>query len=65
MTEQIIRNWVVHDRVERGFSEYLSRRRRGVECPDLLRPEERASISSRYYERLQSARAFVSTVHSA
>lgn len=59
MTEQIVRNCVVADRVARGLADYYSRRTRGVQCPDLLPPEERATIESRYDQRLRSARDFV------
>lgn len=64
MNEQIIRNCVVTDRIARGLADYYSRRTRGVCCPDLLPPEERANADSRYDQRLQSARLFVSRVHS-
>jgi hypothetical protein len=46
MNEQIIRD-------------YYYRRTRGVSCPDLLPPDERASAESTYDRRLQSARLFV------
>lgn len=59
MTEQIIRDCVVTDRLARGLSDYYSRRIRGVRCPDLLPPEERASIETLYDQRLQRARLFV------
>jgi hypothetical protein len=62
MTEQIIRDCVVTDRLARGLSDYYSRRVRGVRCPDLLPPEERASIEIRYDQRLQNARLFVQNV---
>ncbi len=61
MNDQIIRNCVVTDRLARGLAEYYSRRVRGVQCPDLLPPEERATIDSRYDQRLQSARNFIQT----
>lgn len=61
MYEQIIRNCVVTDRLARGLAEYYSRRVRGVQCPDLLPPEERASIERRYDQRLQNARIFIKT----
>lgn len=63
MNEQIIRNCVVTDRLARGLADYYSRRIRGVSCPDLLPPDERASADSRYDQRLQSARLFVRRVH--
>ena len=59
MYDQIIRNCVVTDRLARGLAEYYSRRVRGVQCPDLLPPDERASIESRYDQRLQNARTFI------
>ncbi len=59
MNEQIIRDCVVKDRIARGLSDYYYRRTRGVSCPDLLPPEERANAESRYDQRLQSARLFV------
>jgi len=59
MTEQIIRDCVVTDRLARGLSDYYSRRIRGVRCPDLLQPEERASVEMLYDQRLQRARLFV------
>jgi hypothetical protein len=59
MSEQIIRDCVVTDRLARGLAEYYSRRVRGVRCPDLLLPDERATIASRYDQRLQSARTFI------
>jgi hypothetical protein len=59
MNEQIIRDCVVTDRLARGLSDYYSRRIRGVRCPDLLPPEERASIETLYNQRLQRARLFV------
>jgi hypothetical protein len=59
MNEQIIRDCVVKDRIARGLSDYYYRRTRGISCPDLLPPEERANAESRYDQRLQSARLFV------
>lgn len=59
MTEQIIRDCVMTDRLARGLSDYYYRRIRGVRCPDLLPPEERASVETRYDQRLQNARLFV------
>jgi len=59
MNDQIIRNCVLTDRLARGLAEYYSRRVRGVQCPDLLPPEERATIDSRYDQRLQTARNFI------
>lgn len=59
MNEQIIRDSVLTDRLARGLSDYYSRRVRGVSCPDLLPPEQRASVESRHDQRLQSARLFV------
>jgi hypothetical protein len=59
MNEQIIRDCVVQDRIARGLSDYYYRRTRGVSCPDLLPPDERASAESNYDQRLQSARLFV------
>ncbi len=59
MTEQIVRNCVVADRIARGLADYYSRRTRGVQCYDPLPPEERAIIESRYDQRLQNARNFV------
>ncbi len=59
MNEQIIRDCVVADRLARGLADYYSRRTRGVHCPDLLPPEERASMDTLYDQRLQSARRFV------
>jgi len=59
MNEQIIRNSVMTDRLARGLSDYYSRRVRGVSCPDLLPPEQRASAESRHDQRLQCARLFV------
>jgi hypothetical protein len=61
MDEQIIRNCVVTDRLARGLAEYYSRRVRGVQCPDLLPPDERASIDSRHDALLQNARIFIQT----
>jgi hypothetical protein len=52
MIEQIIRDCVVTDRLARGLSDYYYRRIRGVRCPDLLPPEERASIETLYDQRL-------------
>jgi hypothetical protein len=63
MNEQIIRNSVMTDRLARGLSDYYSRRVRGVSCPDLLPPEQRASAESRHDQRLQSARLFVQALH--
>ncbi len=62
MNEQIIRNSVVTDRLARGLSDYYSRRVRGVSCPDLLPPEQRASAESSHDQRLQCARLFVQTL---
>lgn len=62
MIEQIIRDCVVYERLERSLSDYHSRRMRGVSCPDPLPPEERASIDCRHDQRLQGARMFVSTL---
>lgn len=62
MNEQIIRNCVLTERLARGLAEYHSRRIRGVCCPDLLPPEERANADSRYDQRLQRARIFVRNV---
>lgn len=59
MNELIVRDCVMRDRIARGLSDYYSRRTRGVTCPDLLPPDERASTESRYDQRLQSARLFV------
>ncbi len=59
MNEQIIRNCVVTDRLARGLAEYYYRRVHGISCGDLLPPEERASIDSRYDQRLQRARLFI------
>ncbi len=59
MNDHIIRNCVVTDRLARGLAEYYSRRVRGVQCPDLLPPEERASFESQYDQRLQNARNFI------
>ncbi len=59
MNEQIIRDCVVQDRVARGLSDYYYRRTRGVSCPDLLPPDERANAENSYSQRLQSARRFV------
>jgi hypothetical protein len=63
MNEQIIRNCVVQDRIARGLSDYYYRRTRGVSCPDLLPPDERANTESRYDQRLQSARMFVNRLN--
>ena len=63
MNEQIIRNSVMTDRLARGLSDYYSRRVRGVSCPDLLPPEQRASAESRHDQRLQCARLFVQALH--
>ncbi len=59
MTEQIVRNCVVAERIARGLADYYSRRTRGVQCLDPLPPEERAISESRYYQQLQHARNFV------
>jgi hypothetical protein len=59
MTEMIIRDCVKTDRLARGLADYYSRRVRGVQCPDLRPPEERAELESRYDQRLQCARLFV------
>ncbi len=59
MNEQIIRDCMLADRLARGLADYYSRKVRGVHCPDLLPPEERAGIDSRYDQRLQRARRFV------
>ncbi len=59
MNERIIRNSVMTDRLARGLSDYYSRRVRGVSCPDLLPPEQRASAASSHDQRLQCARLFV------
>lgn len=64
MTEHVIRDCVVTDRLARGLSDYYSRRTRGVRCPDLLPPEERASIETLYNQRLQRARLFVQNARS-
>lgn len=62
MNERIIRDTVMTDRLARGLSDYYSRRVRGVSCPDLLPPEQRASADSRHDQRLHSARLFVQTL---
>lgn len=62
MNEHIIRDCVLNERLTRALSEYYSRRMRGVSCPDLLAPEERASTESRYDQRLESARIFVKAI---
>lgn len=59
MNEQIIRDCVVKDRIARGLSDYYYRRTRGISCPDLLPPDERAQASIQYGQRLESARLFV------
>ncbi len=59
MNERIIRDSVLTDRLARGLSDYYSRRVRGVSCPDLLPPEQRASAESRHDQCLQYARNFV------
>jgi hypothetical protein len=59
MNEQIIRDCVVKDRIARGLSDYYYRRTRGISCPDLLPPEERAHAAVAYDQRLESARLFV------
>lgn len=62
MNEQIIRDCVLTERLARGLAEYYSRRVRGVRCPDLLPPEERATTDSRHDQRLERARIFVHSV---
>lgn len=59
MDDQIIRNCVLTDRLAHGLAEYYSRRVRGVQCPDLLPPDERANFESRYDQRLERARVFI------
>jgi len=59
VVEQIVRDCVVAERLARGLADYYSRKLRGVRCPDPLPPEERASMESRYDQRLQCARLFV------
>ncbi|MET0280322.1 MAG: hypothetical protein ABW278_04245 [Steroidobacteraceae bacterium] len=59
MNEHIVRDCVRADRLAQGLANYYSRRVRGVQCPDLLPPEQRAVMESIYTERLQSARIFV------
>ena len=65
MNEHIIRDCVVQDRIARGLSDYYYRRTRGVSCPDLLPPDERANAASNYDQRLQSARLFVQRLNHA
>jgi hypothetical protein len=60
--EHVIRDCVVADRLARGLADYYSRRTRGVQCPDLWQPEQRATLDSHYSERLRSARQFVQSV---
>jgi hypothetical protein len=59
LNEHIIRDCVVADRLAQGLANYYSRRMRGVRCPDLLGPEERASMENLYGQRLERARLFV------
>ena len=59
MNDHIIRNCVLNDRLASHLSEYYYRRVRGVCCPDLLLPDERANADSRLGQRLESARLFV------
>lgn len=59
MNDHIIRNCVLNDRLASHLAQYYYRRMKGVRCPDLLPPEERADIESRYDRRLQDARLFV------
>ncbi len=59
MNEHIIRDCVLNDRLASHLAEYYYRRVRGVCCPDLLPPEERADADSRYGQRLENARLFV------
>lgn len=59
MNEHVIRDCVLNDRLASHLAEYYYRRVKGVRCPDLLPPEERANVDSRYDQRLQSARLFV------
>jgi hypothetical protein len=59
VNEHIIRDCVRADRLARGLADYYSRRVRGVHCPDLLPPAQRAEMDSLYTERLQNARIFV------
>jgi hypothetical protein len=59
MTEQIVRDCVIADRIARGLADYYSRRTRGVQCRDPLPPEQRAILDRGYDQKLQSARNFV------
>jgi hypothetical protein len=61
MPEQIIRDCALAERLARSLADYYSRKIRGVCCPDLLPPDERASIDTVYAERLQCDRRFVQT----
>lgn len=63
MSEQVVRNCVLQDRIARGLSDYYSRRTRGVSCPDLLPPDERASAALSYGQRLECARLFVKALN--
>lgn len=65
MSEQIIRNCVLTDRLARHLADYHYRRVCGMRCPDLLPPEERVRANSRYDQRLEGARRFVRGLHAA
>jgi hypothetical protein len=62
MTDLSIYEVATSERVARGLADYYSRRQRGVQCRDPLRPAERASVDYLRGRRLQSARKFVAHV---
>jgi hypothetical protein len=65
MNDHVIRDCVVNDRLAQGLAEYYSRRTRGVMCPDLLPPDERAYSEISHDQRLKCARLFVNRLHSS
>lgn len=61
MDQQIVRDCVKAERLERGLADYHHRLNSGMTCRDPLSPPERTRTNHRFDQRLRSARDFVRT----